>query len=72
MTDSVFKKMRNQEIVRMIDKQRMTKTAVARWFGLSKQRVSQIYLREKQNVSDIRTTGDGQDNDVVEHGGQGS
>tara|TARA_R110002096_G_scaffold117241_2_gene254188 strand:+ start:604 stop:777 length:174 start_codon:yes stop_codon:yes gene_type:complete len=54
--------MRNTEIVRMLDEQRMTKTAVAKWFNISKQRVWQIYEREKQDVQDIRTTGDGEDN----------
>ena len=62
MTQHVFKKLRNSEIVRMIDEQHMTKTAVAKWFNISKQRVWQIYSREKLNVQDIRTTGDGEDN----------
>ena len=62
MTQHVFKKLRNSEIVRMIDEQHMTKTAVAKWFNISKQRVWQIYSREKNNVQDIRTTGDGEDN----------
>ena len=59
---NVFKKLRNVEIVRMIDEQHMTKTAVAKWFKISKQRVWQIYEREKENVQDIRPTGDGEDN----------
>ncbi len=62
MTQNVFKKMRNAEIVRMIDEHRMTKTAVAKWFNISKQRVWQIYSREKKIVQDIRTTGNGKDN----------
>ena len=62
MTQHVFKKLRNVEIVRMIDEQHMTKTAVAKWFNISKQRVQQIYKREKESVQDIRTTGDGEDN----------
>ncbi len=62
MTQSVFKKMRNAEIVRMIDEQHMTKTAVAKWFNISKQRVWQIYSREKLNVQDIRPAGDREDN----------
>ena len=62
MTTPVLKKLRNVEIVRMIDEQHMTKTAVAKWFNISKQRVWQIYSREKQDVQDIRTTGDGEDN----------
>ena len=61
MTQHVFKKMRNAEIVRMIDDQHMTKTAVAKWFNISKQRVWQIYEREKQDVQNIRTTGNGKD-----------
>ena len=62
MTTPVLKKLRNVEIVRMIDEQHMTKTAVAKWFNISKQRVWQIYSREKLNVQDIRATGDGEDN----------
>ena len=62
MTQNVFKKMRNAEIVRMIDEHRITKTAVAKWFNISKQRVWQIYSREKKIVQDIRTTGNGKDN----------
>jgi hypothetical protein len=56
----------------MIDEDLMTATAVAKWFNISKQRVSQIYNREKQHVQDIRTPGDGQDNDTTQHGRQGS
>lgn len=67
-----FKKKRNKEIVRMIDEDMMTATAVGKWFNISKQRVSQIYNREKQNVQNIRTPGNGQDNDASKHGGQGS
>ena len=49
---------RNQEIVRLIDKQRMTKTAVAKRYNVSKQRVQQIYKREKaRDVEDIRPAG---------------
>jgi predicted DNA-binding protein (UPF0251 family) len=62
LTTPVLKKLRNVEIVRMIDEQHMTKTAVAKWFNISKQRVWQIYEREKENVQDIRPTGDGEDN----------
>lgn len=58
-----FKRTRNKEIVRMIDEQHMTATAVGRWFNISKQRVSQIYNREKNNVQDIRSTGNGQNHD---------
>ena len=52
-----FKRTRNKEIVRMIDEQHMTATAVGKWFNISKQRVSQIYNREKSNVQDIRPMG---------------
>tara|TARA_R110000803_G_scaffold195552_4_gene258797 strand:+ start:482 stop:643 length:162 start_codon:yes stop_codon:yes gene_type:complete len=38
---------RNLEIVRMVDERRMTMTAVAVIFNISKQRVQQIYSREK-------------------------
>jgi|TARA_R110000751_G_scaffold21498_3_gene61642 DNA-directed RNA polymerase sigma subunit (sigma70/sigma32) len=38
---------RNAEIVKMIDENRMTMTAVAKWFSISKQRVKQIYDRDK-------------------------
>ena len=44
---NVLKADRNAEIVRLIDEQRVTMTAVAKWFGISKQRVQQIYKREK-------------------------
>jgi len=65
LTQHVFKKMRNAEIVRMIDDQHMTKTAVAKWFNISKQRVWQIYEREKQDVQNIRTTGNGKDDSTT-------
>jgi len=41
---------RNAEIVYMIDVKHMTMTAVAKRFGISKQRIQQIYSREKTNV----------------------
>tara|TARA_R100001369_G_scaffold31851_1_gene56418 strand:- start:8370 stop:8522 length:153 start_codon:yes stop_codon:yes gene_type:complete len=44
---NVFKAVRNAEIVRLIDEQKVTMTAIAKWFGISKQRVQQIYKREK-------------------------
>jgi DNA-directed RNA polymerase sigma subunit (sigma70/sigma32) len=47
----------------MIDEQHMTATAVGKWFNISKQRVSQIYNREKSNVQDIRPTGNGENHD---------
>jgi len=56
---------RNQEIVRLIDQQRMTKTAVAKRYNVSKQRVQQIYKREKErHVEDIRTAGNRENNDA--------
>jgi len=59
---NVLIQMRNKEIVNMIDNKFMTKTAVAKWFGVSKQRVAQIYQEEKADVSNIRTAGDGENN----------
>ena len=57
---------RNKDIVWMIDENRMTKTAVAKRYNISKQRVQQIYKREKEkNVEDIRTAGDREDNDAT-------
>jgi DNA-directed RNA polymerase specialized sigma subunit len=56
---------RNKEIVRLIDEQKVTKTAIGKWFKISKQRVQQIYQEEKaRNVQDIRTSGDGKDNNA--------
>tara|TARA_R110000803_G_scaffold106549_1_gene174618 strand:- start:314 stop:469 length:156 start_codon:yes stop_codon:yes gene_type:complete len=46
MAIDMLKSRRNKEIVRMIDEQKMTLTAVAKWFNISKQRVQQIYSRE--------------------------
>ena len=54
MSKNVFKEMRNAEIVHMIDQRHMTKTAVAKWFNISKQRVWQIYQREKDALSAAR------------------
>lgn len=47
MVKDSLKTMRNKEIVRMIDEEKMTMSAVAEWFNISRQRVQQIYLREK-------------------------
>lgn len=44
---NALKARRNAEIMRLIDEQHVTMTAVAKWFGISKQRVQQIYKREK-------------------------
>jgi DNA-directed RNA polymerase specialized sigma subunit len=56
---------RNKEIVRLIDEQKVTKTAIGKWFKISKQRVQQIYQEEKaRNVQNIRTSGDGKDNNA--------
>lgn len=60
---NVFKEMRNKEIIRMIDEEYMTLTAVGEFFNISKQRVNQIYNRGKRDVSDIRTTRNGKDHD---------
>tara|TARA_R110000803_G_scaffold44729_6_gene94611 strand:- start:914 stop:1081 length:168 start_codon:yes stop_codon:yes gene_type:complete len=48
LTFKEYSKRRNAEIVQMIDENRMTMTAVAKWFAISKQRVKQIYDREKE------------------------
>lgn len=64
--EPVLKELRNKEIVRLIDEQKVTKTAIAKWFGITKQRVHQIYLRETGNVSNIRTPGNGEDNDATQ------
>ena len=53
---------RNKEIVRLIDEQKVTKTAIGKWYNISKQRVQQIYQKEKaKNVEDIRPSGNGKD-----------
>ena len=49
---NVLIQMRNKEIVNMIDNKFMTKTLWLRWFGISKQRVAQIYQEEKADVSE--------------------
>jgi len=41
-------KSRNTDIVQMIDEGRMTMTAVAKFYNISKQRVKQVYDREKE------------------------
>jgi hypothetical protein len=38
----------------MVDNDRMTMTAVGKYWGISKQRVLQIYKREKQNAKIIK------------------
>ena len=52
---------RNLEIVRLIEEQLMTKTAVAKLFEISKQRVWQIYRKDRTSVQNIRPTGNGED-----------
>ena len=49
MVDPTLEDIRRRDavIVHMIDTDRMTMTAVAKWFGISKQRVKQIYVKEK-------------------------
>ena len=34
--EPVLKELRNKEIVRLIDEQKVTKTAIAKWFGITK------------------------------------
>jgi DNA invertase Pin-like site-specific DNA recombinase len=45
---------RNSEIVRLIDEELMTKTAVGKLYKISKQRVWQIYRKDKESVQNIR------------------
>lgn len=45
---------RNSEIVRLIDEQLMTKTAVAKLYKISKQRVWQIYRKDRDSVQNLR------------------
>ena len=59
-----MKQDRNAEIVRLIDEDKVTKTAVAKWYGISKQRVQQIYKRAK-DVQDSRTPGDGENDNTA-------
>ena len=47
LTGPEYSRRRNAEIVIMIDENLMTMTAVAKWFAISKQRVQQIYIKEK-------------------------
>ena len=47
LTFEEYSKRRNAEIIQMIDNDLMTMTAVAKYFGIPKQRVQQIYSREK-------------------------
>ena len=52
MRDPIFKK-RGKLIVYLIDKELMTMTAVAKIFRISKQRVQQIYLQEKEGSENV-------------------
>ncbi len=47
---------RDEKIIQMIDDQRMTLTAVARFFGISKQRVFQIYQKHLSDRKEIETS----------------
>ncbi len=49
-----LRNIRDLEIVKMVDNDRMTMTAVGKYWGISKQRVLQIYKREKQNAKIIK------------------
>lgn len=46
MSEKIYRE-RDKEILRLIDKELMTMTAVAKIYGISKQRVQQIYHRDK-------------------------
>ena len=48
-----WRQQRDEDIVGMIDRQRMTMTTVAKFWGISKQRVQQIYSREKKKDAQI-------------------
>ena len=48
MKSAYLRTVRDADIVTMIDKERMTMTAVGKFWGISKQRVQQIYSREKK------------------------
>tara|TARA_R110000823_G_scaffold142086_1_gene271869 strand:- start:71 stop:247 length:177 start_codon:yes stop_codon:yes gene_type:complete len=52
MTEDEIRKRRDKEIVDMIDVEQRTMTAVAKWLHISKQRVHQIYTREKEKLED--------------------
>jgi DNA-directed RNA polymerase specialized sigma subunit len=53
MKSAYWRTVRDAEIVTMIDKERMTMTAVGKFWGISKQRVQQIYSREKRKDAQI-------------------
>ncbi|MAZ71777.1 MAG: hypothetical protein CMC70_01390 [Flavobacteriaceae bacterium] len=40
---------RAKEIVRLVDEERVTQVAIGKWFGISKQRVNQIYKTTKKS-----------------------
>jgi len=46
LSEKIYRE-RDKEILRLIDKELMTMTAVAKIYGISKQRVQQIYHRDK-------------------------
>jgi len=48
-----WRQKRDEDIVDMVDRQRMTMTAVAKFWGISKQRVQQIYSREKKKDAQL-------------------
>tara|TARA_R110000787_G_C13101162_1_gene412520 strand:+ start:286 stop:441 length:156 start_codon:yes stop_codon:yes gene_type:complete len=47
MTDDELRQRRDKEIVDMVDIEKRKMTAIAKWLNISKQRVHQIYTREK-------------------------
>jgi|TARA_R110000823_G_scaffold148416_2_gene279114 DNA-directed RNA polymerase sigma subunit (sigma70/sigma32) len=53
LTFKEHRKRRNATIVEMIDDDLMTMTAVAKLFSISRQRVKQIYDREKEQTNRV-------------------
>jgi len=57
---------RDEEIVHLWKNELMTLSAIGKRFGLTRERVRQIVSKKRtQNVPNIRTTGNGEDNDAA-------
>jgi DNA-directed RNA polymerase specialized sigma subunit len=54
MKSAYWRTVRDAEIVTMIDKERMTMTAVGKFWGISKQRVQQIYIGRKRRMTNLK------------------
>lgn len=64
---------RNKTMYEMYVKEYRTLTAIGKKFGLTKERVRQIVNKYKKRISDvqdIRTSGNGKDNDTAKQGGR--